>query len=422
MDFYNFQKNSLHELRELALSAGAEIVGECLAKRDRPDPKFSIGEGKVEELKLMVQAHDADLVIFNYDLTPSQERNLEEHVGVRILDRTGLILDIFARRARTFEGKLQVELAQIQYMSSRLKRAWTHLERQRGGAIGLTGPGETQLELDKRLLQGKVKQLKKRLEKVKQTRSLSRQARQKSETPTVSLVGYTNAGKSSLFNVLTGEHVYVQNQLFATLDPTLRRCRVPRISKLPPLCPSGETPSGLSLPSGERRDLESENPELIDLNLIDSDLVQERYENLYKNNKYEYGYGLDAGSAGDARETQSIVLADTVGFIRNLPHSLVKAFSATLEETVLANVLLHVVDAADPDKELLIGAVNEVLGELKVLEKPMIQVFNKIDLLDPPIEPRIDRDESGKAIRVWISCERRLGLDLLLAALSEYLP
>ncbi len=406
VDFYSFQKNSLAELRELALSAGAEIVGECLAKRDRPDPKFSIGEGKVEELKLMIQAESPDLVIFNYDLTPSQERNLEKYLELRILDRTGLILDIFARRARTFEGKLQVELAQIQYMSSRLKRAWTHLERQRGGAIGLTGPGETQLELDKRLLQGKVKQLNKRLEKVKQTRSLSRQARQKSETPTVSLVGYTNAGKSSLFNVLTGDHVYVQNQLFATLDPTLRRCRVPK--KSPAQAP--------------------ENLDLIDPDLIDPDLIQAQYENLYKNNgqstklKYEYGYGLDTGNTGDPQASQSIVLADTVGFIRNLPHSLVKAFSATLEETVLADVLLHVVDAADPEREILINAVHKVLGELKVLEKPMIQVFNKIDLLDPPVEPRIDRDESGKAIRVWISCERRLGLDLLLGALSEYLP
>jgi len=407
VDFYHFQKNSLAELRELALSAGAEIVGECLAKRDRPDPKFSIGEGKVEELKLIIQAESPDLVIFNYDLTPSQERNLEKYLELRILDRTGLILDIFARRARTFEGKLQVELAQIQYMSSRLKRAWTHLERQRGGAIGLTGPGETQLELDKRLLQGKIKQLNKRLEKVKQTRSLSRQARQKSETPTVSLVGYTNAGKSSLFNVLTGEHVYVQNQLFATLDPTLRRCRVPRSSESSPSC----SPDLI-------------DPDLIDPDLIDPDLIQAQYENLYKNNgHYEYAYGLvNSAGVGDSQSYQSIVLADTVGFIRNLPHGLVKAFSATLEETVLADVLIHVIDAADPDQEVLIQAVEEVLDSLKVLNKPIIQVFNKIDLLDPPIEPRIDRDESGRAIRVWISCERRLGIDLLLTALSEYLP
>ena len=350
IDFFRFQRNSLPELRELALSAGAEIVGECVGKRDKPDPRYSIGEGKVEELKQLVALHSADLVLFNHDLTPSQERNLEETIGVRMLDRTGLILDIFARRAHTFEGKLQVELAQVQYLSSRLRRAWTHLERQRGGQIGMTGPGETQLELDKRLLQTKVKQLNKRLSKVKNARDLSRQSRQKSDIPTVSLVGYTNAGKSTLFNALTGEHVYVQNQLFATLDPTLRRCRL--------------------------------------------------------------------------SEAKTVVLADTVGFIRNLPHSLVKAFSATLEETVLADVLIHVIDASDPDHDLLIEAVHEVLEELKVMDKPIIQVMNKIDLIDiePKMEPRIDRSEDGKIIRVWVSAEKKLGLDLLLCALSEYLP
>ncbi len=348
IDFFRFQRNSLPELRELAVSAGAEIIGECLGKRDKPEPRYSIGEGKVEELKQQAAAQKADLVIFNHDLTPSQERNLEKTIGVRILDRTGLILDIFARRARTFEGKLQVELAQVQYMSSRLRGAWTHLERQRGGRIGMTGPGETQLELDKRLLQTKVKQLNKRLSKVKNTRALSRQSRQKSEIPTVSLVGYTNAGKSTLFNSLTGENVYVQNQLFATLDPTLRRYRL--------------------------------------------------------------------------SDEKQVVLADTVGFIRNLPHSLVKAFSATLEETVLADVLLHVIDASDPDHDVLIEAVHEVLEELKVLDKPMIQVMNKIDLIETETLPRIDRSEDGKVIRVWVSAEKALGLDLLAQALSECLP
>ena len=362
IEFGKQANNKLSELRELALSAGAKIIGECVTHRETPDPKFSLGAGKVEELKQQILATQPDLIIFNHDLTPSQERNLEKEFNLRVLDRTGLILDIFARRAKTFEGKLQVELAQVQYLASRLRRAWTHLERQRGGRIGMTGPGETQLELDKRLLQTRVKYLKKRLSKVKNTRALSRQSRQKSALPTVSLVGYTNAGKSTLFNQLTGEAIYAANQLFATLDPTLRRCRL--------------------------------------------------------------------------SETHSVILADTVGFIRNLPHGLIQAFSATLEETVLADVLLHVIDASDLDKAILIEAVHEVLQELGVLDKPMIQVMNKIDLIaptdllttdtiiapEPNFTPRIDRDAEGRAVRVWISAHKKLGLDLLAEALSEYLP
>lgn len=346
VEFFRFPSNALPELRELALSAGAEIAAEVVGKRDKPDPKYLIGEGKVEEIKLHVKTQKIDLVIFNHDLTPSQERNLSDEIGVRVLDRTGLILDIFARRAKTFEGKLQVELAQVQYLSSRLRHAWSHLERQRGGRIGMTGPGETQLELDKRLLQKKVKQLNKRLLKVRNVRSLSRQSRQKSEIQTVSLVGYTNAGKSTLFNQLTGEDVYAENQLFATLDPTLRRYRL--------------------------------------------------------------------------SDQKQVVLADTVGFIRNLSHTLIKAFSATLEETVLSDVLLHVIDASDPERDLSIEAVHEVLEELGVLEKPILQVMNKIDLID--LTPRIDRSEEGKPIRVWISAGQSLGLDLLAQALSECLP
>lgn len=343
IEYRDYQHNQLAELQELARSAGAEILAVVEGRRDKPDVKYSIGQGKVEEIAETAKALGAELVIFNHELTPSQERNLEKVIDCRVLDRTGLILDIFARRAQTFEGKLQVELAQLGYMSTRLKRAWTHLERQRGGSIGLTGPGETQLELDKRMLQIKMYRIRKRIERVQNARQLSRQSRQKSEVPTVSLVGYTNAGKSTLFNALTGENIYVQDQLFATLDPTLRQINVPQLGK--------------------------------------------------------------------------VIVADTVGFVRHLPHQLVEAFSATLEETTLATLLLHVVDAADAEKLDLMAAVDEVLEEIGALEIPTLLVMNKIDLLGEA--PRIDRDRDGMPTVVWLSSQDNTGLDLLQQALVE---
>ena len=345
INFSHFQQNKLEELRELACSAGADIAIELMGKRDRPEVKFSIGKGKAEELQQLVLDTKAELVIFNHDLTPSQERNLEKLIDCRVLDRTGLILDIFARRAQTFEGKLQVELAQLDYMASRLKRAWTHLERQRGGRIGLTGPGETQLELDKRILQTKKLQILKRLAKVQNARELSRQSREKSGAPTISLVGYTNAGKSTLFNALTGESIYAQDQLFATLDSTLRQLQIPSFGKA--------------------------------------------------------------------------ILVDTVGFVRNLPHQLVEAFSSTLEETVLADVLLHVVDAGDPERDELADAVDEVLEQIEAQDLPTILVMNKIDLIDKA--PRVDLNKEGKPWRVWVSSHTGEGLDLLREAIAQRL-
>lgn len=345
IDFSHFQQNKLEELKELASSAGADIAWVLKGRRDRPEVKYAIGKGKAEELKQLVLDNKAELVIFNHDLTPSQERNLEKLIDCRVLDRTGLILDIFARRAQTFEGKLQVELAQLDYMASRLKRAWTHLERQRGGRIGLTGPGETQLELDKRILQMKKLQILKRLAKVQNARDLSRQSREKSGVPTISLVGYTNAGKSTLFNQLTSESIYAKDQLFATLDPTLRQLKIPSVGKS--------------------------------------------------------------------------ILVDTVGFVRNLPHQLVEAFSSTLEETVLADVLLHVIDASDPERNELITAVDEVLGQIDAHDLPTLLVMNKIDLIDK--EPRVDLDDKGKPWRVWVSSHTGAGMELLLDAIAKRL-
>ncbi len=339
-------QTSLPELQELALSAGAEVVDILTARLDRPHAKFYIGSGKTAALADLVQLHQIDLVIFNHSLTPAQERNVERAVKSRVLDRSGLILDIFAKRAQTHEGKLQVELAQLKYMSTRLVRGWTHLERQRGGGIGLTGPGETQLELDKRMLRERIKQIQKRLEKVRTHRQLSRQARQRSQTPTVALVGYTNAGKSHLFNQLTGENIYSDDRLFATLDPTLRQHHVPQFG--------------------------------------------------------------------------SVVLVDTVGFIRDLPHDLVAAFRATLEETVEADLLLHVVDASDPERHQLVVAVNEVLQELDVDQSPLVEVFNKIDVL-PEREPRLQRRDNNQISRVYLSAKTGAGLDLLEQTLAEYL-
>ena len=334
-----------HEFLELVRSAGAEIVDFLTISRYQPSPRFLIGSGKVEELRNLVKAGEGDLVIFNHVLTPSQERNLERELECRVIDRTGLILDIFAQRARTHEGKLQVELAQLDHLSTRLVRGWTHLERQKGG-IGLRGPGETQLETDRRLLRVRIKQITKRLEKVRSQRDQARRARRRAEIPVVSLVGYTNAGKSTLFNTLTESAVYAADQLFATLDPTLRRI------------------------------------ELADIG--------------------------------------PVILADTVGFIRHLPHKLVEAFRATLEESSQADLLLHVIDSADEERMSNIEQVNLVLDEIGASELPMLEIYNKIDLLDD-VEPQIQRDGDGVAVRVWLSARDGRGLELLAQAIAERL-
>lgn len=335
----------LQELRLLTSSAGAEVVGEVTGRRYAPHAKYYCGLGKAEEIAAAVQAHEADLVIFNHSLSPSQERNLEKLCQCRVLDRTGLILDIFAQRARTHEGKLQVELAQLKHLSTRLVRGWTHLERQKGG-IGLRGPGETQLETDRRLLGNRIVTIQKRLQKVAKQREQGRRARKKAEIPTVSLVGYTNAGKSSLFNAITVADVYAADQLFATLDPTLRRLQL--------------------------------------------------------------------------AEVGPVVLADTVGFVRHLPHDLVAAFKATLQETQEADLLLHVVDYANPQKDENIDSVNEVLAEIDAQDIPQLIICNKIDLLSDR-SAKIDYDETGKPIRVWLSANEKQGLDLLEQALTQLL-
>ncbi|NIB39320.1 GTPase HflX [Pseudomaricurvus alkylphenolicus] len=333
------------EFEELVLSAGGDPVDFVTGQRSTPHARYFVGTGKLEQLKQCVQLHQAELVIFNHNLSPSQERNLEHELKCRVLDRTGLILDIFAQRARTHEGKLQVELAQLRHMSTRLIRGWTHLERQKGG-IGLRGPGETQLETDRRLLRVRIKSIEKRLEKVRRQRDQGRRSRRRAEVPTLSLVGYTNAGKSTLFNYITAANVYAQDQLFATLDPTMRRIQLPSI-----------------------------------------------------------------GAA---------VLADTVGFISHLPHRLVEAFRATLEEAASADVLLHVIDAAAEERSRNIEQVEQVLKEIGASELPQLRVYNKIDLLDEP-NPRIDRDDQGMPVAVWLSAHSGEGVELLFDAVAELL-
>jgi len=327
----------------LAKSAGAEILQHITAQRIKPDPKLFIGSGKAEEIAELVKALEAELVIFDHSLSPAQERNLERILQCRVVDRTGLILDIFAQRARTHEGKLQVELAQLEHLSSRLVRGWTHLERQKGG-IGLRGPGESQLETDRRLLRIRMGQLKDKLEKVRQTRMQGRAARQKASVPTVSLVGYTNAGKSTLFNILADSDVYAANQLFATLDPTLRRLNWDGIGAL--------------------------------------------------------------------------VLADTVGFVRNLPHSLVESFKATLEETLEATLLLHVIDSSSPDMMEQIEAVESVLKEIGA-DVPVLRVYNKIDISGE--DAKIVYAKPHLPDRVYVSAHSKQGLDLLRQAVQECL-
>jgi GTPase len=348
----------LEEFADLARSAGATVAAVLTARIDRPNAAMLIGSGKLDEVKAAADATGADLILINHPLSPGQERNLERALQRRVVDRTGLILDIFAQRAHSHDGKLQVELAQLKHMATRLVRGWTHLERQRGGSIGLRGPGETQLETDRRLLQKRLEQLQKRLEKVEVQRTQMRRARVRSEMPRVALVGYTNAGKSTLFNALTGAQAYAADQLFATLDPTVRRIEL---------------------------------------------------------------------SGGN------VVLADTVGFVRDLPHELVAAFRSTLSEAREADLLLHVVDAADPLRDERIAQVDEVLKDIGAGDLPQVLVFNKIDRLGTgandgedegeaaePVAPRIDRPAEGR-VRVWLSARDGSGLELLRQALAEAL-
>lgn len=332
------------ELKQLALSAGAQPVATVTGRRERPDPRYFMGSGKAQEVSDIAQAQEADVILVDHALSPSQERNLEKLTGRRVLDRNALILDIFAQRARSFEGKLEVELAQLKHIASRLVRGWTHLERQKGG-IGLRGPGETQLETDRRLLGARVKVLSQRLEKIKQQRETGRHRRAEIPVPSIALVGYTNAGKSTLFRALTGADAYVADQLFATLDPTVRRVSLP-----------GGTP---------------------------------------------------------------VVMADTVGFIRELPHELVAAFQSTLTEAREATLLLHVIDASDPRREEHIAQVDKVLEEIGAQGIPQILVYNKVDRLE--VAPRVDRDVHGKPAGAWISAAQRRGLDLLQHAIAERL-
>ncbi len=338
------EPGELDEFRELVVSAGVEAVGIIEARRRVADPRLLVGAGKAQEIKSAIAACEADVVILDHTLSPSQERNLEREFGCRVVDRTGLILDIFAQRARSFEGKLQVELAQLRHLSTRLVRGWTHLERQKGG-IGLRGPGETQLETDRRLIGQRISQLRHRLEKMATQRGQGRRARHRASVPTVSLVGYTNAGKSTLFNRLTSSGVYAADQLFATLDPTLRRLELP--------------------------------------------------------------------------EAGTLVLADTVGFIRHLPHDLVAAFRSTLEETASAALLLHVVDAASERRRQCKQEVREVLRQIGAHEVPQIEVYNKIDLIDG-VTPHIERDADDRIRRVWLSARTGEGIDLLQQVLDEF--
>lgn len=337
-------QESLHELRQLSLTAGLAIRGTVEAKRAAPDAKYFIGSGKADELAQMMQASEANIAVFNHDLSPSQQRNLERLLQARVVDRTGLILDIFSQRAQSHEGKLQVELAQLEHLSTRLVRGWTHLERQKGGIGVRGGPGETQLELDRRMLRVRVKQLREKLLKLKAQRSMQRRARKRSNVMTVSLVGYTNAGKSTVFNRLTKADIYVADQLFATLDTTTHKI-----------------------------------------------------------------YIADCGS---------VVLSDTVGFIKHLPHALVEAFGATLEEAVQADLLLHIVDTASTNRDEQISQVNKVLAEIGAANVPQILVHNQIDRVG--LMPAISRNEYGRISSMHVSAKTGEGMDLLRMAIAEH--
>jgi len=336
---------SLNELKLLATSAGLDVVGVVEGKRAKPDAALFVGKGKADEIGEALRMAGARLVIFNHELSPVQERNLERHLQCRVLDRTALILDIFAQRARSNEGKLQVELAQLRHYATRLVRGWTHLERQKGGIGMRGGPGETQLELDRRLIAQRIKTIEAKLDKHARGRAVRRRGRQRGGVFSVSLVGYTNAGKSTLFNTLTHAGAYAADQLFATLDTTSRKLWVPQA----------------------------------------------------------------------ARE---VVISDTVGFITRLPHTLVAAFHATLEETAHADLLLHVVDAASPNRARQMEEVEKVLKEIGAEHVPQIRVMNKIDLTGA--EPQLARDEYGKIAAVWLSARTGAGVDLLRDALGEF--
>ena len=340
----SFSEDDLSEFVQLVVSANVEPVATVTGSRRAPDARFFVGKGKLEEVKRVLHETCADIVLFNHSLSPSQQRNLEKELEVRVLDRTNLILDIFAQRAQSFEGKLQVELAQLQHLSTRLIRGWTHLERQKGG-IGLRGPGETQLETDRRLIGQRIRQIKTRLAKVNKQRDQGRRSRQRADVPTVSLVGYTNAGKSTLFNALTNSSIYVADQLFATLDPTLRQVKLP-----------------------------------------------------------DYG---------------ELVLADTVGFIQDLPHELVAAFRSTLQETIEADLLLHVVDASSPNRQEQIHEVNSVLKEIGADKIPQMMVYNKIDRLSA-VDAHVDKDDEGNVKAVWLSAIMNDGMNFLLETLSTH--
>jgi len=342
-------EESLHELRQLVISAGMQVRGTLEGKRNTPDAKLFIGSGKADELKLMLESSETQLIAFNHDLSPSQQRNLERLLQAKVLDRTGLILDIFAQRAQTHEGKLQVELAQLEHLSTRLVRGWTHLERQKGGIGVRGGPGETQLELDRRMLRVRVKQLREKLEKLKSQRNMQRRARKRSNQMTVSLVGYTNAGKSTLFNRLTQSGVYAADQLFATLDTTSRK--------------------------------------------------------MYLGEDYHSGGG-------------SVVVSDTVGFIKHLPTTLIEAFGATLEEASQADLLLHVVDFASTNRDAQIAQVNLVLQEIGASKVPQILVLNQIDKLD--MTAGLIRDEYGNISKLSLSAITGDGIDYLKLALTEH--
>lgn len=335
--------DSLQELHHLSESAGLTVRTVVEGRRPRPDAALFIGSGKAEELRTALQGCEARLAVFNHELSPAQQRNLEKMLECRVLDRTGLILDIFAQRAKSHEGKLQVELAQLEHLSTRLIRGWTHLERQKGGIGVRGGPGETQLELDRRMIRSRIKLLKDKLEKLRQQRSQQRRSRRRSGVMSVSLVGYTNAGKSTLFNRLTQSGAYVADQLFATLDTTSRKLFV--------------------------------------------------------------------------QNCGSVVLSDTVGFIRHLPHTLVEAFGATLEEAAQADLLLHVVDVSSPAREEQVAEVNRVLGEIGAQDVPQLLVLNKID--SAGMEPGIERDEYGKICKVWVSAQQGLGMEHIRQALVE---
>lgn len=345
-DKFPVQKQDIEEFRGLAISAGSEVVSEIICRRESPDSKYFIGLGKLDEVYGQVLSQRADVVLFNKPISPAQERNLELKLKCKVLDSTKLILNIFAQRARSFAGKLQVELAQLQHMSTRLVRGWTHLERQRGGIGMRSGPGETQLESDRRVLRQKITGLKKRLAKLEKQRAQNRRARKKSEVPTVALVGYTNAGKSTLFNQLVLADVKSADQLFTTLDPTLRRIEI--------------------------------------------------------------------------KDFGGVVLADTVGFIRHLPHELVDAFHATLEETIEADLLLHVIDASDPEKNKKIDVVNGVLEKIGADHIPQLLVMNKIDLIEG-FESRVDFSANNMPCKVWITAYKNIGLDLLVHSIKEIL-